>query len=77
MVKLFFQVIACTDKSLIQISVKTPVKKISEVEFWNETKSLKSLLADLKLDKVESYGRERPNGKILDSNETFYLNQLS
>lgn len=69
--------IACTGKSLIQISVKLLVENTSEAEFWNEAKSLQSLSADLKLDKVESYGRERPNGKILDGNKTFYLNQFS
>lgn len=43
MVKLFSQVIACTDKSLTQFSMKTPVENISEAEVWNEEKSLKSL----------------------------------
>lgn len=69
--------IACTGKSLIQISVKPLVENTSKDEFWNEAKSLQSLSGDLKLDKVESYGRERPDGKILDGNETFYLNQFS
>lgn len=69
--------IACTDKSFFQISMKSPVENVFQAEFWNEAKSLKSHSADLKLDSIESYGRERPSGKILDGNDTFYLYQLS
>jgi len=43
MVKLFFQVIACTNKSLIQIPMKPPVENTSEAEVWKEATSLKSL----------------------------------
>lgn len=77
MVKLFFQVITCTNKNLIQISVKPPVENTSEAEVLSEAKSLKSLSADSKLDRVESYGRERCNGKDLEGNDVFYLNQLT
>lgn len=71
MFKLFSQVIACIDRSLNQFYMKPRVENTFEAEVWNEAKSLKLLSADSELDKVVRYGRKRPNGKILDSNETF------
>lgn len=59
MVKLFFfQAFACTDKNFVQISMKPPVENMSEADFWNVAKSLKSLSADSILDMVESCGRK-------------------
>lgn len=76
MVKLFSQVIACIDRSLNQFYMKPPVENTFEAEVWSEAKSLKLLSADSELDNVVRYERERPNGKILDSNETFYLSDF-
>lgn len=76
MVKLFSQVIACIDRSLNQFYMKPPVENTSEAEVWSEAKSLKLLSADLKLERIVSYGEEILNGKILDNNETFHLSDF-
>lgn len=76
MVKLFSQVIACIDRSLNQFYMKPPVENTSEDEVWSEAKSLKLLSEDSKLERFLRYGEEIPNGKILDSNETFHLSDF-